>query len=290
MDLTYHIILLEVIIFFDKLKDYIKNYEYIISLDLDEYFYLGCHLNIKTFIEYYSPFDSLYIYWNSFKDIRKKSCKSLIDEFLHSMGIEFIGKSIAKINKIIGQTSPHCFDTDKNTIYYPEKNYNFISKDVFNMYFKLSENSGLNYHDFNEFIKNKCNFKNIPYIAHYRIQSIETFVCRRYIDRSILIKNNKYLNEHNLKMLCEFFMGGKNNYYKIMGGSFWTLTNPNIDEVIDFIYGQQNTENYDVLNKYEDGTICIETVLDMSKLYWNAMKYSGNENLDLYNFYKKTLK
>ena len=30
-------------------------------------------------------------------------------------------------------------------------------------------------------------------------------------------------------------MGSKNNCCKIMNCSFWTLTNPNIDEVVNFI-------------------------------------------------------
>ena len=270
--------------FFNELRKYIDKYEYILSIDIDEYLFTGSHNTIQDMIKYYEPFDHLYIHYKIFRGLKKNTKKTLINNFLLSGDFVFMGKSLAKTNKIFSQTSPHLFDPYDNVIYYPNDNYNFISKNTFNIYFNLSQNSGLNNLDIKLFYENIQN--NGPYIAHYQIQSIETFLHRRLIDRTKLLKNS-VCSVDNLKKKCEFFIGGSSNYDRLINNELWMLSNYDISDSIEYIYNQKNIANNHIINKYDNGDIRMETLEDISKIYWNTYPLSGDLNYDLYFKYNK---
>jgi len=269
--------------FFNELKKIIIDYDYILSIDIDEYLYLGNFKNIHELIKFYEPFDSLYIYWKTFCGLKKYSNHSLIGNFMISRNLEFIGKCLGKIKNIFSQTSPHCYDTFINTIYYPNEEFNFINKDIFNNYFELSIDSGLKNLDYNTFIKCQMNNKIIPYIAHYRYQSIESFLKRRLIDRSILIKNN--CSETEKKKLFKFFMYGEKNYEQMINNKFWPTSNPDINMSINFIYNQKNNVNRSIVDKYDSENIKMENIDNISKIFWSTNPEHGKINYDLYDVY-----
>ena len=272
--------------FFNELKKIIIEYDYILSIDIDEYLYLGNFKNINELIEFYEPFDSLYIYWKTFCGLKKYSNYSLIGNFMLSKDIEFIGKCLGKIKNIFSQTSPHCFDTFDKVTYYPDNEYNFINKDIFSNYFKLSENSGLKNLDYDIFKKCKENNQIIPYIAHYRFQSIETFLKRRLIDRSILIKKNNCEDEEK-KKLFKIFMFGEKNYEQMINNKFWPTSNPDINMSIDFIHNQKNNVDRYIVDKYDSENIKMENIDNISKIFWSTNPEHGKINYDLYDVYFK---
>jgi hypothetical protein len=185
------------ITFFKEIKKYMKDCSHCLSIDIDEYLYMGEFKNIHELINYYEPFDQLYFYWKTFKSksVVKNSTSTLIDNFTYSMPTtEYCGKCLIKLSKTEGQSSPHVFDVQENTIYYPNENYNYICKDIFNTYItEYHKNSGLpnNVESKNNFYNNMKKNTKYPYIAHYRSQSIETDLKRRVIDRLLLIEKNK---------------------------------------------------------------------------------------------------
>ncbi len=273
--------------FFNKLKPYISKFTYCLSIDLDEYLYLGSFNNIKELINFHKPFDSLYFYWNNFKGMQKYKDSNLIQNFLVSSGVVKCGKCLAKVSSVVSQTSPHCFDPPNNVIYYPNDNYNFISKDVFNNFFSLSPNSGLQYLPDSTFYEKIKNNKNFPYLAHYRNQSIETFLRRRIIDRSLLLKINTYNPEKYQKYYAKIFFGSEKAYYAIKDGTFWGVTNPDINHAVEYIYSKINDKDKDKINKDENGDVMYLTLDDVSKIYWSCKPTEGVINKDILNFYNK---
>ena len=225
----------------------------------------------------------VFLYWKTFKSCQKYSTSECIKDFMYSEEIQQCGKAICKLKSIEGQTSPHHFDPYPNTIYYPKINYNFVNKDVYNTFFELSPHSGLAYMDFTEFHKNVANNIDVPYIAHYRTQSIEAFIKRRIIDRLLLIKSNE--NENKKYKLCETFYSGKHMYNNLKDDNFWLTNSPNINDIVEYIYSNINSENKEKINKHTDGTTAMENIEDISKLYWSTLPQLGKLNYDIYNFY-----
>lgn len=288
--------------FFNKLKPYISKYTYCLSIDLDEYLYLGNFNNIKELIQYYQPFDSLYLFWNNFKGMQKYNDSQLIKNFTISSGIVKCGKCIGKVSSVVSQTSPHCFDSPNNVIFHPEENYNFISKDVFNNSFILSPNSGLQFMEDSYFYDKIKNNKNFPYLAHYRNQSIETFLRRRIIDRSLLLKINSYNSERDQKYYAKIFFGSEKSYYAIKDGTFYdkkgitiinhvdappSIINSDIQKAVEYIYNQINDIDKSKINKDENGDVMYLTLDDISRIYWSTKPLEGGINYDILNFYYK---
>lgn len=264
--------------FFNKLKPYIANYTHLLSIDLDEYLYLGSFKTIHEMVNYYKPFDHLYINWKTFKGVDKFTKSSLINNFVYSGGVEMCGKGLAKISSIHTQTSPHYLELIADD--------NLISKDIFNNCFKLSIDSGITNIEPTYFYNSLKTQPNIPYIAHYRNQSIESFVKRRIIDRSSLIKQN--LSEHHGRILCSIFFWSNKTYDEIVNDNYWALTNINANDYVEHIYKDKDVENNNKLNTYEDGSIRSNSLNDVSKLYWSAHPAGGDYNLDMYNMYNKS--
>ena len=276
------------IVFFKEIKQYMKDCSHCLSIDIDEYLYMGQFKNIHELINYYEPFDQLYFYWRTFKSVVKYSTSTLIDNFTYSVipTSEYCGKCLIKLSKTEGQTSPHIFDVQKNTIFYPNKNYNYICKDIFNTYIKeYHKDSGLpnDVESKTNFYKNTSNNTKHPYIAHYRIQSIESYLKRRLIDRLLLIEKNK--GPHKWGMI-QIFCHGNKTYENMLN----LLTkNLNIVEYVEYIYDKRNEPDRAKLNFNEDGTIAIKTMDDVSRYYWSTTPdQSTILNLDVYNYYNNT--
>ena len=270
--------------FFNKLKMYINDLDYLLSIDIDEYIYLGNFNNIHDLVKYYEPFDILYFYWRNFNsNIKMNETNRLIDIFTESDEIRFCGKSMAKIKSIKSQTSPHTFDPiNKNIIFYPNDNYNFIQKDVYNIYHNNLKHSGISQDKLIEFNKKKNNGNN-PYIAHYYNQDIKTWLIRRWIERPILIKNTKIMNTYHF---CKAYGYSKFFYKSLINNTYFGLQKDKIDYYVDYIYNNNNKDNNDILNKHDNNIIAQETINDISKIWWNYYNNQKIEqNLDILNFY-----
>jgi dTDP-4-amino-4,6-dideoxygalactose transaminase len=275
--------------FFQEIKQYMKDCTHCLSIDIDEYLYLGQFNNIQELINHYEPFDQLYMYWKTFKSLVKYSTPTLIENFTYSnSSVEYIGKCLIKLSKTKGQTSPHVFDFPENAIVYPNDNYNYIYKDIFNTYFTgYFQNKGLpSAKEYMEtFFENCKQNNNVPYIAHYKNQSIETFLKRRFIDRLLLIKKN----ESHCFSLCQIFYTGKHMYEKLINNTCSLINNPNISEYIEYIYNKKDDLDNDKLNLHSDGTVALETIDDVSKAYWSTHPNCKDAilTLDVYNYYNK---
>jgi len=271
------------IVFFKEIKQYMKDCSHCLSIDIDEYLYMGQFKNIHELINYYEPFDQLYFYWRTFKSVVKYSTSTLIDNFTYSIipTSEYCGKCLIKLSKTEGQYSPHVFNVQENTIFYPNKNYNYIFKDIFNTYIKeYHKDSGLpnDVESVTNFYKNTSNNTNHPYIAHYRTQSIETFLKRRLIDRILLIKKNESPDKFSRMYKMHFNRINMNpeNISNLL------TKNPNI---VEYIYDKMNEPDRDKLN-FHDGMVSLKTMDDVSRYYWSTAPNQGTIlNLDLYNYY-----
>jgi hypothetical protein len=274
--------------FFQEIKQYMKDCSHCLSIDMDEYLYMGEFNTIHELINYYEPFDQLYFYWRTFKSLVKYATSTVIDKFTHSnKELDYCGKCLIKLSKTDSQTGPHFFDAPKNCIYYPNENYNFIYKDIFNTHItELNQYTGLpeDSNSITNFYTNMLKETKFPYIAHYRNQSIETFIKRRLIDRLLLVQKNK----SRCLDLCNVFFNGKYTYENLLNHTCLLTKNPNIVEYVEYIYDKMNESDRDKLNLYKDGMFALETMDDISRYYWSLHPNDTNSvsNLDIYNYYK----
>jgi hypothetical protein len=268
--------------FFNELKKYMCDLNYLLSIDIDEYLYMGKFSDIHELVNYYEPFDNLYFYWNEFfTNIKNNTTNKLIDVFTESSGARYCGKSLGNLNSNITQLSPHVFNSKNiNNIFYPDEKYNFINKDVYEIYHDTFYNAGISQKNLKLFLE--ADKQNKPYIAHYRNQDLKTWLVRRWIERPLLIKNTK---DSNIDHLCKI-MGYGPEFAKVLkNGSYFGFNIEKIDEYVDYIYNKK----YETieLNLHEDLSMAYETIDDLSKIWWKMTKEKKTKNNDLLNFYYK---
>jgi hypothetical protein len=197
-------------IFYETIIDIIKTNNtttYLLHSDIDEYFVLNKFKTIQQMIEYYEPFDHLYINWVIFGNSHIKiieSTETLLDKFTMSgVGFRTFGKSIVKIENVKTSSSPHYMIMKKNSIY----------KDIWNNQFTDIKDSTytINKHS-NSTILN--GYEDKCYIAHFMNQGTENFIKRRFYKLNIeyrfcLFKNSNELYDQYMQIL-------NHNYYEII--------------------------------------------------------------------------
>ena len=176
-----------------------KPIKYLIDfIDIDEYLVMQTFDNVKEMIKKYLPFDIIKLNWVLFGNGKHKNDplnNSLIENFKYSRNVPFHAiKSLGKTSKISSQNgnNPHIFPMFNSN--------NLIIKNCNNT---ISKNDI--YHSELETLS--TNIKDIPiYIAHYFIQSTETFLKRRYfrIDRPIKDANRELII-NNFEVIKDIF-------------------------------------------------------------------------------------
>lgn len=238
----------------ESFEKYIKpeienNMDYCLYIDLDEYLYLNEFKNINELIDYYNPFDQLFICYKNFgwDNKEKNYTNSLVNTFKKSQNyISSCGKSLVKVSKIINSTNPHYFHLKENS----------INKDQFNTFF--SENW---FSPTNEIERQK---KNI-YIAHYYTQDLETYINRRFFIKKDWI----------------FCYAGwetfSHNLFKNTDNKEQVLNNIS-DYIKNYVYSLDNDED-----KYSKE----EPIKNITLLFWKWNNNAIYENTDLYLFYNQ---
>ena len=225
----------------------IKDFDYALDLDMDEYLYPGVHNTIQGLIKAYEPFNMMKLHFLMYgnNNIKERTDTGCLDLFTRSHNkLNITCKAMGKVSSIKGKTCSHYWDlrrTGKNII-----------KNVGNV---------------NQIIPN--NPKQLPVcIAHYAVQDTYNFVRRRirrnmgpmygcgptYISRTKELvdrcHNNKPNNEKPIKILIERFNKWNTN----------TISN---NVVKDFYHSLQQTTFKDTDNhinmventKHEDNDI-----------------------------------
>jgi hypothetical protein len=168
------------------------------------------------------------------------------------------------------------FDTPENAIFFPNDNYNYIYKDIFNTFLTgYFQHAGLprDKEAVATFYENNIkHINNVPYIAHYRNQSIETFLKRRFIDRLLLIKKNKI----HCFSSCQNYYSGKHMY----------------EQLINNTCSENLIENEIILDKSTKSQLTPKFIKSNSKTIWKELntkleKY-GSGNFNNFQKYKET--
>lgn len=225
----------------NKLYNLTKKYDYCLFIDLDEYLVLNHFKNIQEVLKYYEPFDMLKINWvlfgNNGHKYKPKS-NSLIENFTHSENcinntwVKSIGKT-CKIIENLENNNPHTFKLiDDNVIIKNLKNE--ISKE------KTSTNeNSLQYYD----------YKKLPiYLAHYIIQSTETFIIRRFL------KKGRTMSEQNIKLISDNMDAFIEIFHNDLRNHELVKNNKEINSYMNFFIGhnQNKVLNLDLLDKIKD--------------------------------------
>lgn len=176
--------------FFNKniLPHIIKNMDYCLYIDMDEYLVINNNLNINQVLQQYLPFNMLKINWlffgnNNHKDLIN-NCNTLKDKFTKSSNkLNHHVKCLVKVSEIKHTNNSHFFFlNNKNNI-----------KNI------LNEESDEGPFSFNP---TKKNIKEISmYIAHFMVQSTKQFLLRRFTRRTGNVRimklgenENKFIN------------------------------------------------------------------------------------------------
>jgi len=136
----------------------IKDFDYALDLDMDEYLYPGPHETIQGLIKAYQPFDLMKLHFLMYgnNNIKERTADGCLDLFTRSHNkLNITCKAMGKVSSIQGKTCSHYWDlhkTRKNII----KNIGEVNKVIPN------------------------NPEQLPVcVAHYAVQDTYNFVRRR---------------------------------------------------------------------------------------------------------------
>lgn len=238
-----------------------KYIDYVLYVDLDEFLYINNYKNIQTLVKYYLPFDVLKINWLFFGSnnlLNNNGNNNIIDLFTKSNNILCNNtgalKSITKVLSIsidndVYQYGPHVLPIIEKT----------IVKDIENTVL-MSYGKCLN-HITPPLLD--VSYINKIYIAHYSCQDLETFIKRKFTN-----KTNYYwwINVLNVDT--------RENVYKYID-----IINNNFNEFVNYLYNIINNKLTD------EGTFNIPNIyIDKMIFLYNMFNKNEIINTDILNY------